>query len=157
MIRRPPRSTRAQYRRQRQMCIRDSAHGGTPGVNGCEDVLRLEVNIRNNRDRRLLRNRRQRIRVDRLRAGHAHDVTTSRCQLRDLLQSCVNIVRLRRRHRLHTNRVIGSDTYSTHEQLAGLTTRSKSRRRAFRDAQTDGKIHRPKTNTGSLSQRDARG
>ena len=24
MIRRPPRSTRAQYRRQRQMCIRDS-------------------------------------------------------------------------------------------------------------------------------------
>ena len=70
------------------------ADGGATSVDGLEDVLRLEVDIRNHRDRRLLGNGRKCLRVDGLRASHAHDIAAGSGQLRDLLQRAVNVVRL---------------------------------------------------------------
>src|SRR5699024_4238039 len=71
---------------------RVDTHRSTTGLNGREDVLRLEVNIRNHRDRGLLGDDRQRFSVDGHRAGHAHNVTTTGDQLGDLLQGGIDVM-----------------------------------------------------------------
>ena len=56
------------------------------GTNNKENA-NVEVNIGNNWDGRLLRNRWKRLCVSSLRTRHAHNIATSGCQLRNLLQS----------------------------------------------------------------------
>ena len=96
------------------------ADGGATSIDGLEDVLRLEVDIRNHRDGRLLGNGRKRFRIDGLRAGNAHDIAAGSGQLRDLLQRAVNVVRLGIGHRLHRDGRVRADTDRAHLQLTSL-------------------------------------
>ena len=82
---------------------RVNTDGGTAGIDGLEDVLRLEVDIRNHRDGRLLSNGRKCFRIDGLRTSHTHDIAAGSGQLRNLLQCAIDVVRLRIGHRLHRN------------------------------------------------------
>src|SRR5699024_3764870 len=63
-----------------------NTHGGTACIDSCEDVLRLEVNISNNRNWGLLRDGWQCLGINSLRASDTHNVATCGCELRNLLQ-----------------------------------------------------------------------
>ena len=72
------------------------AYGGTAGLDRGEDVLRLEVDVGDHRDLRLLRDRRKRLGVVRRGAGDPDDVAAGGGELGDLLEraltSAVSVV-----------------------------------------------------------------
>jgi hypothetical protein len=74
-----------------------------PGVDRREDVLALEVDVGDHRDLRLLDDLRQRLGVDRVGHGDAHDLAAGGRQRSDLLQRRVDVGGHRRRHRLHAD------------------------------------------------------
>ena len=61
------------------------------GVDRGEDVLRLEVDVGDHRDLRVLRDLRQRVRVVLARTGDPHDVAAGRGELGDLLERGVDV------------------------------------------------------------------
>ena len=88
---------------------RVDADRGAAGVDRGVDVLRLEVDVGDDRDLRLARDRRQRVGVVLGRAGHAHDVAAGGRELGDLLQRRVDVGGRRRRHRLHGDGRVAAD------------------------------------------------
>ena len=77
---------------------------GAAGVDRGEDVLRLEVDVGDHRDLRVLGDLRQRLGVVLARAGDPDDVAAGRGELGDLLERRVDVGGQRRRHRLHRDR-----------------------------------------------------
>ena len=69
----------------------------------------------------------KRVRVFLTRAGDTNDVATGRGQFRDLLQRCIDVVRLRGAHGLHRDGEIAAHTYRADLQLPCLASRSKNR------------------------------
>ena len=114
------------------------AYGGTAGLDRGEDVLRLEVDVRDHRDLRLLRDRRQRVGVVGGGAGDPDDVAAGRGQLGDLLQRGVDVGGQRGRHRLHRDRVVAADAHLADLDLPGLAARREHRRRGRGHAEGDG-------------------
>ncbi|BDH56902.1 hypothetical protein MTP03_18410 [Tsukamurella sp. PLM1] len=114
------------------------AHRGAAGVDRGEDVLRLEVDIGDDRDVRLLGDDRQRVGVLLAGAGDAHDVAARRRELGDLLQRRVHVVRLGGAHGLHRDRVVAADTDAAHVELTGLAARGQRGDRGCRHSQTYG-------------------
>ena len=76
------------------------AHGAASGVDRLIDVLRLEVNVGDDRDLALLRDDVEHIGVFGPGHGDADDLAAGRRELGDLLQRRVDVVRGCRRHRL---------------------------------------------------------
>ena len=113
------------------------ADGGAAGVDRGEDVLRLEVDVGDDRDLRVLGDLGQRVGVVLGRAGDAHDVAAGRRQLGDLLQGGVDVGGERGRHRLHRDRVVAADPDLADLDLAGLAAGSQHRRRRFGHPQAD--------------------
>src|SRR5262249_16226016 len=66
---------------------------GAAGVDRGEDVLRLEVDVGDDRDLRLLRDGRQRLHIVLRRYGHPYDLAAGRGQLGDLLERRVDVGR----------------------------------------------------------------
>ncbi|GHE46883.1 hypothetical protein GCM10018782_21890 [Streptomyces griseoaurantiacus] len=80
----------------------------------------LEVDVRDHRDLRLPRDRRQRVRVVLRRTRHPHDLTARRRQLRDLLQRGTDVGRPGRRHRLHGDGRVPADRHGSDLDLPAL-------------------------------------
>src|SRR6478735_5432837 len=116
---------------------RVDAHGCAAGVDGRIDVLRLEVDVGDDRDLALARDRRQGVGVVLARAGHAHDVAAGGRQLGDLLERRVDVGCGRRRHRLHRDREVAPDTDLADLDLAGLSPRGEDRRGQGRHTEGD--------------------
>ena len=113
--------------------------GGAAGVDRGEDVLRLEVDVGDHRDLRLLRDRGQRVGVVLARAGDPHDVAPGRGELGDLLERRVDVGGERRGHRLHGDRRVAADPDLADLDLAGLATRRQDGgRSAGMPSATDG-------------------
>src|SRR5690606_18969909 len=89
----------------------------TAGIDGRVDVLRLEVDVGDDRDLRLGRDRRQGIGVVGAGAGDADDVAACGGQLGDLLQGRVDVRGQGRRHLLHGDLVLAADSDRTHLDL----------------------------------------
>ena len=85
------------------------AHGADTGVDGRENVARLEVDVGNHRDLALARDDVQYIRVVLVRHRDAHDVTAGRGELGDLLEGGIDVGGLRRGHRLDAHLGITAD------------------------------------------------
>ena len=103
------------------------AHSTATGLNRLEDVLRLEVDVGDNRDTRLLGDDRQRLRVLIRRAGDSNDVAACGRQLGDLLQRRADVVRLRRRHRLDGHRCPAAHGNVSDHQLMRRLARERRR------------------------------
>ena len=99
------------------------AHRRTAGLDRLVDVLGLEVDVRDDRDLGLLRDRRERLSVLCRGAGHAHDVAAGRREFCDLLQSAVDVGGLRRRHGLDGDLMVGPDTHLADLDLPRLPAR----------------------------------
>src|SRR6478672_4882062 len=116
---------------------RVDAHGGAAGIDGGVDVLRLEVDVGDDRDLALARDRRQGVGVVLARAGPAHDVAAGGRQLGDLLERRVDVGRGRRRHRLHRHGEVAPDPDLADLDLAGLSPRGEDRRGQGRHTEGD--------------------
>ena len=79
------------------------------GVDGREHVLRLEVDVGDDRDLGLARDGRQRVGVVLARHRHPDDVAAGRGELGDLLQRGVDVGGQRGGHRLHADRRVAAD------------------------------------------------
>jgi hypothetical protein len=119
------------------------ADRGTPGVDRGEDVARLEVDVGDHRDLRLLRDRRQRLGVVGVGDGDPHDLAAGGGQLGDLLERRVDVGGLRGGHRLHADREVAADADAPHVQLPGLAPGSENGRGCSRHAEADGDRHAP--------------
>src|SRR5690606_34243544 len=108
------------------------------GLDRLEHVLRLEVDVSDDRDLGLLRDRRQGFRVVRARARHPDDVTARGGQLGNLLQRAVDIRRVGGGHALHGDRVVTAHADRPDVQLPGLTPFRKHRGRSCGHAEIDG-------------------
>src|SRR6202030_1774207 len=84
-------------------------HRGAAGVDGGEDVLRLEVYVGDHRNLAVPRDLGQRVGVLLARAGDPDDVAAGGGQFGDLLQRRVDVVRFGGAHRLHRNRMVAAD------------------------------------------------
>ena len=104
------------------------ANRATAGLDRLKHVLRLEVDVSDHRDPRLLGNDRQRVRVLIRRARHTHNVAASGRQLSDLLQRRANIVRLRGRHGLNGHAGAPAHGHVTHHDPTRLLARERRRR-----------------------------
>ena len=98
------------------------AHRADARVDGGEDVLGLEVDVRDDRQLALGRDDVQHVGVVLVRDGNAHDVAAGRGEFGDLLERRVDIGGLRRRHRLHADLRFTSHTDLPDVDLAGLAT-----------------------------------
>ena len=103
-------------------------HGATAGLDRLEHVLRLEVNVGDHRDTRLLGDDRQRVRVLIRRAGDANDVAAGGRQLGDLLERRTDVVRLRRRHGLDGDPRATAHRNVPHHDATRLLARERRRR-----------------------------
>ena len=112
-------------------------HRGTPGVDGGEDVLRLEVDVGYHRNLAVPGDLGQRVGVLLTRAGHPDDVTAGRGQFGDLLQGRVDVMSLGGAHRLHRDRIVAADPDVADHQLARGAPRGERRRRRLGHAQAD--------------------
>ena len=101
------------------------AHSAATGLDGREDVLRLEVDVRDDRNAGLRGDDRQRARVLVGGAGHAHDVATGGRQFGDLLESGADVVGLRRRHRLNRDGGVTADVQVANLDPAGGPARGE--------------------------------
>ena len=104
------------------------AYGTAAGLDCLEHVLRLEVNVCDHRDARLLGDDRQRVRVLIRRAGDANDVAAGGRQLGNLLERRANIVRLRRRHGLDGDWSATAHRNVAHHDATRLLARERRRR-----------------------------
>src|SRR5699024_3686477 len=93
------------------------------------DVLGLEVDVGDHRDRRLRGDGRQRVGVLLTGAGHPHDVAAGGGQLGDLLQGRVDVVGRGGGHRLHGDGRIAADRDRAESDLAGRPPRRDDGRR----------------------------
>ncbi len=116
---------------------RVDAYGGAAGVDGGEDVLRLEVDVGDHRDLRVLRDRGQRLGVVLRGARHPDDVAAGGGQLGDLLQRGVHVGGQRGGHRLHRDGGVPADQHLAHLDLPGRASRGQHRRRCGRHAEVD--------------------
>ncbi len=96
-----------------------NAHRAASGLNGGEDVLGVEVDVRDDGDARLLGDDGQRLGVLVRRAGDPDDVAAGGGELRDLLEGGADVVGLRRRHRLHGDGGVTADEQVSDPDLAG--------------------------------------
>ena len=80
-----------------------------PGLDRSEHVLRLEVDVGDHRDLRLLRDDRQRVGVVLARHRDPHDLAAGRRELGDLLKRRVDVGGQRDAHRLHRDRRVAAD------------------------------------------------
>ena len=105
------------------------ADRGAPGLHRREHVLRLEVDVCNNRDAGLARDLRQGIGVVLARHRDAHDLAARCCELGDLLQGRIDVGRQRRAHRLDADRRIAADEHRMgrvlEQDLPRLATRGE--------------------------------
>jgi hypothetical protein len=122
---------------------RVDADGRATGVDRGEDVLRLEVDVRDDRELGLARDHRQRVRVVLGRHRDAHDVTAGGRQLGDLLQGRVDVGGRRRAHGLHAHRGVPADGDLAHLDLARASPRGQDRCRCLGHAKADRDAHRP--------------
>src|SRR4051812_10577143 len=113
------------------------AHGRTAGVDGREDVLRLEVDVGDDRDLALAGDGGQRVGVVLAGAGDAHDVAARCSQLGDLLERRVDVGGGRGGHRLHRHREVAADPDLADLDLAGPAPRGEDRRGQGRHAEGD--------------------
>src|SRR6476661_4517907 len=104
------------------------AHARTARVDGREDVLRLEVDVGDDRDLALASDRRKGLGVVLARARHAHDVAPCGRELGDLLERRVDVGRRRRGHRLHRHREVAAHAHLADLDLAGLAPGGEDRR-----------------------------
>ena len=95
------------------------------GFDRSEDVLRLEVDVGDDRNLALLRDDVQHIGVVLGRDRNANDVTASRSELSNLLQRAVDVRRLRRGHRLHRDLRLAADADPADSDLSSLPTGSE--------------------------------
>ncbi len=114
------------------------AHRRAAGVNGSEDILRLEVDVGDHRDLTLGSDRGERVGIVLAGDGDAHDVTAGRSEFGDLLQGGVDIGGLGGGHRLHRYRCVASDQNRSHPDLTSGSPRCQHRRRDRGHAQ----VHR---------------
>ena len=120
---------------------RVDAHGRTPGFDGREDVLRLEVDVGDDRDVALAGDLGQGVGV--VLAGHrdAYDLAAGGSELGDLLQRAVDVGRERRAHRLDADGRVAADQHRMvrvlEEELAGGATRCDHGRRCRWHAEVD--------------------
>ena len=103
------------------------AYGCAAGIDGLEHVLGLEVNIRDDRHRRLPADLRQCVGIVLTRHSHAHDIATSCGQLGNLLQCGRNIGRKRVGHRLHGDGGSPTDRHRADHDAVRLATRVQRR------------------------------
>ena len=97
----------------------------TAGLNGGEDVLRLEVDIRDHRNLGLAGNDRQCLGVVGRRAGNAHDVASGSRQFSDLLEGGVDIRSGGGGHGLNADGRVRTDANGPYLDLPRLTARGK--------------------------------
>ena len=91
-----------------------------PGLDRGEDVLRLEVDVGDDRDLRLAGDRRQRVGVVLRGAGDPDDLAAGGRQFGDLLQRGADVRRTRRGHRLHRHRGVSADRHGPDLDLPAL-------------------------------------
>ena len=120
---------------------RVDADRGAAGVDRREDVLRLEVDVRDHGDLRLVRDGRQRVGVVLRRDGHADDVAAGGGQLGDLLQRRVDVGGLRRAHRLDADGGVAADVDLADLDLAGLAPGCQDQGGRLRHAEADRDAH----------------
>ena len=96
------------------------------GLNRCKNILRVEVNISNNGNTRLLDNDRQCFSILIGRAGDTNNVATRCGELCNLLQRCADIVSLRCGHRLNRNGSTPANRHIPHHDLTSLAARKRS-------------------------------
>ena len=113
------------------------AYGGAAGVDRGEDVLRLEVDVGDHRELRVLRDLGERVGVVLAGAGHPDDVAPGGGELGDLLERAVDVGGQRRRHRLHGDRGLAPDAHLADLDLAGLAARVEHRRGRLGHTQVD--------------------
>ena len=104
------------------------AHRRAARVDRGVDVVRLEVDVGDDRDLALLRDDRQRLGVVAAGHGDADDVAARRGELGDLLEGRVDVRRGRRGHRLHAHLGVAADEDLAHLDLAGLASRGQDLR-----------------------------
>ena len=112
------------------------AHRAAACLDCLEHVLRLEVDVRDHRDARLLGDDRQRVRILIRRAGDANDVAAGGRQLGDLLERRADVVRIRRRHGLDGDRSATAHRNVAHHDATRLLARER-RRRGFGHTKID--------------------
>ena len=113
--------------------------GRAAGVDGREDVLRLEVDVGDHRDLRVLGDLGQRVGVVLARARHADDVAAGGGELGDLLERRVDVGGQRGRHRLHGDRRVAADPHRADLDLPRPAARGQHGRGKSGHAKTDGR------------------
>ena len=116
---------------------RVDAHRGAAGLDGGEDVLRLEVDVGDHRDLRVLGDLGQGVRVVLRGTCHPDDVAARRGQLGDLLQRRVHVGGQRRGHRLHRDGGVSADEHLADLDLTGPAPRCEHRGRCGGHSQVD--------------------
>ena len=90
------------------------------GLDRREHVLRLEVDVGDDRDLRLAGDGRQRVGVVLRRAGDADDLAAGGGEFGDLLEGRADVGGARRGHRLHRDRGVSADGHGSDLDLAAL-------------------------------------
>ena len=124
---------------------------GAAGVDRGEHVLRLEVDVGDHRDLRLLRDRRQRVGVVLAGHGDPDDVAAGGGQLGDLLQRGVDVGGQRRGHRLDADRRPAADQHLAHPDLPGRPSRGQGRRRQRRASPRSTVVRRDQYSSASFA------
>ena len=96
------------------------AHCGAARVDRLEDVLRLEVDVGDDRDLALLRDDVQHVGVVLRRHRDAHDLAAGCRELGDLLERRIDVRRRRRAHRLDAHGRVAADQHLADPDLPGL-------------------------------------
>ena len=99
------------------------ANRGTSGVNRLEDVLRLEVDVRDDGNLALFRDDVEDVGVFLRGDSDTNDVASRGGELRDLLECAVDVGRLGRCHRLDGNLCVAADEHLSNLDLTRLATR----------------------------------
>ena len=102
------------------------ANRTTTGLNRCKNTLRVEVNISNDGNTRLLDDNRQSLSILISRAGDTNNVAARCGELCNLLQRRTDIVGLCCGHRLNGNGSTPTNRHIPHHDLTSLATRKRS-------------------------------
>ncbi len=114
---------------------RIDAHRGAARVDRLENVFALEVNVRDDRNRRFPHDFRQRVGILLLGHRHADDVAARRGEFRDLLQGGRHVGGARVGHGLHGDRRSTADRHRTDHDAARFAAGME---RAFADGRLTG-------------------